>query len=262
MNIKGMSMYSTQYLVGAPFAWITAAMWRGMASISLWHCSGVMRSQVALIVAFSSSALLGLAYRIFLFTIPHRYKKVFSQPPIVQVLPLCKLWWKISIWSITKFHLNTLLYTLCWQWQKSNVFCKSSQGFHTLLLVFWPIPPCRSPLEQWCFGAVAGQHGLSTPSKDFLWGWDLETGSATPEPWNASYEATPSLPGRCVWDHCHAERPSHVSSSMPLLMEGGFHSKSHDTWPHSFFPLHRSVVLVPLQKNSPKAWCFHPHASQ
>ncbi len=33
-----------------------------------------------------------------------------------------------------------------------NVFCKSSQGFHTLLLVFWPIPPCRSPLEQWCFG--------------------------------------------------------------------------------------------------------------
>ncbi len=72
----------------------------------------------------------------------------------------------------------------------------------------------------------------------------------------------PSLPGWCVWDHCHAERPSHVSSSMPLLMEGGFHSKSHDTWPHSFFPLHRSVVLVPLQKNSPKAWCFHPHASQ
>ncbi len=89
---------------------------------------------------------------------------------------ICKLWWKISIWSITKFHLNTLLYTLCWQWQRSNVFCKSSQGFHTLLLVFWPIPPCRSPLEQWCFGAVAGQHGLSTPSKDFLWGWDLETG--------------------------------------------------------------------------------------
>ena len=27
---------------------------------------------------------------------------------------------------------------------------------------------------------------------------------------------------RCVWDHCHAERPSHVSSSMPLLMEGSF----------------------------------------
>ncbi len=48
-------------------------MRRGMESISLWHCSGVMRAQVALIVAFSSSALLGLAYRIFLFTIPHRF---------------------------------------------------------------------------------------------------------------------------------------------------------------------------------------------
>ncbi len=55
------------------FCWITAAMRRGMESISLWHCSGVMRAQVALIVAFSSSALLGLAYRIFLFTIPHRF---------------------------------------------------------------------------------------------------------------------------------------------------------------------------------------------
>ena len=62
MNMESMSMYSTQYLVGAPFAWITAAMRRGMESISLWHCSGVMRAQVALIVAFSSSALLGLAY--------------------------------------------------------------------------------------------------------------------------------------------------------------------------------------------------------
>ncbi|KAI4882584.1 hypothetical protein NFI96_020277 [Prochilodus magdalenae] len=44
-----------------------------MESISLWHCSGVMEAQVALIVAFSSSALLGLAYRIFLFTKPHRF---------------------------------------------------------------------------------------------------------------------------------------------------------------------------------------------
>ena len=80
-------------------------------------------------------------------------KKVFTQPPVVQVLPLkkmreacnfphrytstmrdkmrkkkksrkshglifkefgCKLWWKISIWSI-KVNLNVLLYTLCWQ---------------------------------------------------------------------------------------------------------------------------------------------------
>ena len=69
---------------------------------------------------------------------------------------------------------------------------------------------------------------------------------------NASYAATSSLPGWCVWDHYHAERPSHVSSSMRLLMEGGFPSKSYDTWPHSLFPLHGSVVLVSMQKNSPK----------
>ncbi len=45
---------------------------------------------------------------------------------------------------------------------------------------------------------------------------------------------------------------------MPLLMLGGFHSKSHDTWPHSFFPLHRSVVLVPLQKKQPQSMMFPP----
>ncbi len=50
----------TQYLVGPPFAWITASMRRGMEAISLWHCSGVMEAQDAFITAFRSSALLGL----------------------------------------------------------------------------------------------------------------------------------------------------------------------------------------------------------
>ncbi|KAJ0036111.1 hypothetical protein NQD34_004788 [Periophthalmus magnuspinnatus] len=67
-----------------------------------------------------------------------------------------------------------------------------------------------------------------------------------------------SLSGQCVWDHCHAERPSHVSSSMPLLMEGGFHSKCHDTWPYSFFPLHGSVVLIPFAEQQPQSMMF-PH---
>ncbi len=111
---KSMSMYSTQYLVGAPFAWITAAMRRGMESISLWHCSGVMRAQVALTVAFSSSALLGLAYRIFLFTIPHRFsmglrsgkfagqlrtRKPWSLNQVLVALALCagaKSCWKMK----------------------------------------------------------------------------------------------------------------------------------------------------------------------
>ncbi len=58
----------TQYLVGPPFAWITASMWRGMEELSLWHCSGVMEAQVALIADFRSSALLGLVSLIFLLT--------------------------------------------------------------------------------------------------------------------------------------------------------------------------------------------------
>ncbi len=45
-------------------------------AISLWHCSGVMEAQVALIAAFRSSALLGLCL-IFLLTIPHRFSMGF-----------------------------------------------------------------------------------------------------------------------------------------------------------------------------------------
>ncbi len=46
----------TQYLVGAPFALITASIRRDMGVISLWHCWGGMEAQVSLTVAFSSSA--------------------------------------------------------------------------------------------------------------------------------------------------------------------------------------------------------------
>ncbi len=70
---KVYSFLYTQYLVGPPFAWITASMWRGMEVISLWHCSGVMKAQVALIAAFRSSALLGLVSLIFLLTMTHRF---------------------------------------------------------------------------------------------------------------------------------------------------------------------------------------------
>ncbi len=63
----------TQYLVGAPFALITALIRRGMEVISLWHCWGGMEAQVSLTVAFSSSAFFGLLFLIFLLTIPHRY---------------------------------------------------------------------------------------------------------------------------------------------------------------------------------------------
>ncbi len=71
------SFLCTQYLVGPPFAWVTASMWRGMEVISLWHCSGVMKTQIALIAAFMSSALLGLVSLIFFLIIPHRFSMVF-----------------------------------------------------------------------------------------------------------------------------------------------------------------------------------------
>ncbi len=50
----------TQYLVGAPFALITASIRRDMEVISLWHCWGGVEAQVSLTVAFSSSAFFGL----------------------------------------------------------------------------------------------------------------------------------------------------------------------------------------------------------
>ncbi len=67
----------TQYLVGAPFALITASIRRGMEVISLWHCWGGMEAQVSLTVAFSSSAFFGLLFLIFLLTIPHRFSMWF-----------------------------------------------------------------------------------------------------------------------------------------------------------------------------------------
>jgi len=89
---KVCSFLSNQYLVGPPFAWITASMRCGMEAISLWHCSGVMEAQVALI-AVRSSALLGLVSLIFLLTIPH----IFSIG--VQVRRVC---WPIK-------HINTMV---------------------------------------------------------------------------------------------------------------------------------------------------------
>ncbi len=63
----------SQYLVGAPFALITASIRRGMEVISLWLCWGGMEAQVSLTVAFSSSAFFGLLFLIFILTIPHRF---------------------------------------------------------------------------------------------------------------------------------------------------------------------------------------------
>ncbi len=67
----------TRYLVGAPFALITASIRCGMEVISLWHCWGGMEAQVSLTVAFSLSAYFGLLFLIFLLTISHRFSLGF-----------------------------------------------------------------------------------------------------------------------------------------------------------------------------------------
>ncbi len=93
--LKSMFISITQYLVGPRFAWITAPMRRGLETISLWHCSGVMEAQVALIAAFRSSALLGLVSLFFLLTIPNL--RGLNMP--VQVRRVC---WPIK-------HSNTMV---------------------------------------------------------------------------------------------------------------------------------------------------------
>ncbi len=98
----------TEYLVGPPFAWITASMRRGMKTISLWHCSGVKEAQVALIAAFRSSALLGLVYLIFLLTIPHRFSIWFrsgefaGQSSTVTPWSLDQLLVPLAVWTGAK----------------------------------------------------------------------------------------------------------------------------------------------------------------
>ncbi len=69
----------TQYLVGAPFALITASIRRGMEVISLWHWGG-MEAKVSLTVAF-----FGLLFLIFLLTIPQGFSMGFRSGEIAGI---------------------------------------------------------------------------------------------------------------------------------------------------------------------------------
>ncbi len=139
----------TQYLVGAPFALITASIRRGMEVISLWHCWGGMEAQVSLTVAFSSSAFFGLLFLIFLLTIPHRFSMGFrsgefagqSSTPTPwsfnQLLVLLAVWagakscWKMksaylkswSAWSAPKL----LGKRVQWRWFSKNTMDQHQQ---------------------------------------------------------------------------------------------------------------------------------------
>ena len=97
----------------APFAWITASMQHGMDAISLWHCSGVMEAQVAMIAAFRSSALLGQVSLIFLLTIPHRFSTGFrsgkfaGQSSTVIPWSLNQLLVPLAVWAGAKWKIKS-----------------------------------------------------------------------------------------------------------------------------------------------------------
>ncbi len=126
----------TQYLVGAPFALITASIRRGMEVISLWHCWCGMEAQVSLTVAFSSSAFLGLLFLIFLLT---RFSMGFrsgefsgqSSTPIPwtfnQLLVILAVWagakscWKMKSVSLKSWSAEESMKCSKISWQKGAV---------------------------------------------------------------------------------------------------------------------------------------------
>ncbi len=112
----------TQYLVGAPFALITASIRRGMEVISLWHCWGGMEAQVSLTVAFSSSALLGLVSLIFLLTIPHRFSMGFRSGEFAGQSST------VTPWSLNQF----LVPLAVWAGAKSCWKMKSAEAWSAL----------------------------------------------------------------------------------------------------------------------------------
>ncbi len=115
----------TQYLVGAPFALITASIRPGMEVISLWHCWGGMEAQVSLTVAFSSSAFLGLVSLIFLLTIPHRFSMGFrsgefaGQSSTVTTWSLNQLLVPLAVWADAKS---------CWKMKSASPWSLSAEG--------------------------------------------------------------------------------------------------------------------------------------
>ncbi len=112
----------TQYLVGAPFALITASIRRGMEVISLWHYWGGMEAQVSLTVAFSSSAFLGILLLIFLLTIPHRFSMGFRSGEFAGQSSTATPWsfnQHLAVWAGAKS---------CWKMKSASLKSWSAEG--------------------------------------------------------------------------------------------------------------------------------------
>lgn len=118
---KACSFPCTQYLVGAPSAWIRAWVQRGVEPITLWPSLGVMEAQIALIAAFRSSASLGLRPLASLLITPHRFSLPFrsgtfaGQLSKVPPWPLNQLLVLLAVWPEAKSCWNQLLHEVCQQ---------------------------------------------------------------------------------------------------------------------------------------------------
>ncbi len=124
----------TQYLVGAPFALITASIRRGMEVVSLWHCWSGMKAQVSVTVAFCSSAFFGLLFLIFLLTIPHRFSMGFrsgefagqsSTPTTWSFNHLLVL---LTVWAGAKS---------CWKMKSASLKSWSAEGSIKCSKMYW-----------------------------------------------------------------------------------------------------------------------------
>ncbi len=134
----------TQYLVGAPFALITASIRRGMEVISLWHCWGGMEAQVSLTVAFSSSAFFSLLFLIFLLTIPHRFSMGFrsgefaGQSSTPTPWSFNQLLVLLAVWAGAKS---------CWKMKSASLKSWSKKAGQQKEA--WSAPKCLGKQVQW-----------------------------------------------------------------------------------------------------------------
>ncbi len=127
----------TQYLVGSPFALITASIRRGMEVISLWHCWGGMEAQVSLTVAFSSSAFFGLLFLIFLLTIPHSFNILIYTPERAYYIPNIKL--KIMLYEPFYVKCGLKIYWEVWKFESGKCAGTPRQCIHILILICLPV---------------------------------------------------------------------------------------------------------------------------
>ncbi len=161
---------------------------------------------------------------------------------------------KISIWSITKF-ISILCYIpFVAMTEVKTFFCKSSHGFHTLLLVI--LAPfllgsssSRAVMFWGCRWATRTFNSLQRFSMGFEI-WRLASHSRTLKCFLRSHSFV--CPGWCVLGSlsCWKTQPRFIFNA--LLMEGGFHSNLTIHGPiHSFLYTDQSSWSL-CRKTAPK----------